>query len=473
LIVFDSIKSLLIGFHLPSLHLTTLYELPGVVGGGVWLDSGNMLAANHSPHGTYTAGVVVDLAKRCYETIFNLSDRSNETIAGHLEGGRSLLVSTDAFGWIRCGVINKTDPAHLHLFGKRAGTLSDTIPCGATVAGAVLIHEQQGALSKLHVWDSRSGLSTEVPLRQCRVYHHTAVVGTRANFLLSAPDLPLGLGTLNERASRVSVRALHCLPGEIRHVAPQLKTFALEGGDVESICYNWGSKLPVAVFTLHGGPVNQWYYEFDPFLQALAQTGVAVIAPNCSGSTGYGASYLGRILNGFGRRDAEELVLIRDRYIRHDFKVLLVGISYGGYLALRAASRWPGRFSGVAVISAFASLAELYCDTSPAVKRMLESLNPDPEALSTRGEGNIALDRVQADLLILHGILDPVVPVVHARRMRQRLVEAGRCEGEQFRYIECSDMGHNLSTYAARRNVFPEVISFIEKHIPVGAGGRV
>lgn len=475
LFVFDGLKTTLIGFQLPNFHLTSLYQLPGVVGGGIWLNN-EILAVNHSPHGTYYAGVVVDLAKRCHETVFNLSDRSNETIVGHLEGGRSLLVTTDASGWIRCGIVKTADPDYLHLFGRRADTPSDTLPCGVMGEGIILIHEQRGVLSRLHLWDSQSGTSSEVPLRQGRVYHHTVVVGTRgtrADFFLSAPNLPLGLGTLNKRTSRVSVKTLHCFPREIRCSVPKIKTFTLEGGDVESVCYNWDSKLPVAVFVLHGGPVSQWYFEFDPFLQALAQTRVAVIAPNCSGSTGYGASFISRIFNRFGQRDAEELVLIRDKYIRHDVKVLLVGISYGGYLALSAASRWPDRFSGVAVVSTFASLAELHRDTSPAVKRMLESLNPSPEALSTYGGGGIPIDRIQADLLILHGVLDPIVPVAHAQRMRQRLVEAGWCEGKQFWYIEYPDMEHNLSTYSARRHVFPEIVHFIERHMPMATGGRV
>lgn len=473
LFVFDGLKTTLSDFLLPSLQITPLYQLPGVVSGGVWLNNGT-LAVNNSPHSTYWSGVIVDFAKRNHKTVFNLSNQSNEKIVGSLEGGHSLLVTTDASGWIRCGIVKTADPTRLRLFGRQTDTLSDSVPCGVMGEGIVLIHEQRGVLSKLHLWDSQSGTSSEVPLSQCRIYHHTVGVstsGTCADFLLSAPNLPLGLGTLYKPTSRVSVKTLHRFPRGVRCSLPEIKTFTLNGGNVESVCYNLDAKPSAVVFVLHGGPVSQWYFEFDPFLQALAQTGVGVIAPNCSGSTGYGNSFIGRIFNRLGERDAEELVLICDQYLGHNTKVLLIGISYGGHLALSAASRWPGRFSGVAVVSAFASLIELYQDSSPPVKRMLESLNPSPEAFSAYG-GSIAIDRIQADLLILHGVLDPIVPVTHARRMRQRLIEAGWSEGKQFRYIEYPDMEHNLSTYSARRQVFPEILSFIDRHLPTAAGAR-
>lgn len=462
LCIFDGSITNLYAISLPSLAIQHLYSLPGTLTGGVWLNQEGTLAVNHCPELSHTSGVIINFATRSHTTVFNLSPRSNESILGYIDQGKQLLVSTDVLGSLRCGTVALENPFRIRFWGKR-DNLSDTLPCAVTPDRKIVLHEQRGTVSKIHLWDPSSDFHREIPFRNCRIYHHTASASRQA-FLLSAPNLPLGLGRVSSPSARGSIQVLHPFPATVTPAKATLRTFSLESSAIESICYNLGNSSTTAL-VLHGGPVSQWYYEFDPFLQAIAQTGAAVIAPNLSGSTGYGVSFCNRILDGFGEADAEDLLGIRDRYISPESQVLLIGISYGGYLGLRTASRWPDRFAGVVAVSAFSSLYELYQDTSPSVRHMLKILNPGLSTQSDCSRSEVALEKITAELLILHGSKDPAVPVNHARRIRTRLVELGRVEGTDFRYREFPTMGHNLSTLTARQSIFPEVVRYIKRHL--------
>ena len=94
---------------------------------------------------------------------------------------------------------------------------------------------------------------------------------------------------------------------------------------------------------IHGGPEGQHRPSFDPETQYLAaELGVAVLAPNVRGSSGYGKSYL-KLDNGMKREDSvKDIGKLLDWIAANDEldegRVAVTGGSYGGYMVL--ASRW-------------------------------------------------------------------------------------------------------------------------------------
>jgi dipeptidyl aminopeptidase/acylaminoacyl peptidase len=120
-------------------------------------------------------------------------------------------------------------------------------------------------------------------------------------------------------------------------------------------------KLPV-VIDLHGGPTDQFRPAFrggdNYFTNVL---GIAMIYPNVRGSSGYGRTFM-RLDDGLRRLDATRdvgalLEWIAGRPDLDPARVMLRGGSYGGYLALSAASMYSNRVSGVISYAAPTNLA--------------------------------------------------------------------------------------------------------------------
>ena len=99
-----------------------------------------------------------------------------------------------------------------------------------------------------------------------------------------------------------------------------------------------GKKYPLA-YLIHGGPQgawgDQWSTRWNPAV--FAEQGYVAIAPNPTGSTGYGQNFCDAIQNNWGGLPYEDLVngfeYIKDNlsYVDTDRAVAL-GASYGGYM---------------------------------------------------------------------------------------------------------------------------------------------
>src|SRR5437588_6173518 len=103
-------------------------------------------------------------------------------------------------------------------------------------------------------------------------------------------------------------------------------------------------KRPV-IIDIHGGPDDQARPDFNGadnyFINEL---GVAKIYPNVRGSTGYGKTFL-KLDNGLKREDAAKdigalLDWIKTQPYLDSDRVLVTGVSYGGYLALSVATTY-------------------------------------------------------------------------------------------------------------------------------------
>ena len=93
---------------------------------------------------------------------------------------------------------------------------------------------------------------------------------------------------------------------------------------------------------LHGGPMCQYSYDFNPLLNWLAECGYLVLAPNFSGSTGNGIEHMGKVLGiGCGEADLVDCLAcakwfheLKDERLDLSRGIAVGGHSWGGYLAL-------------------------------------------------------------------------------------------------------------------------------------------
>jgi dipeptidyl aminopeptidase/acylaminoacyl peptidase len=69
--------------------------------------------------------------------------------------------------------------------------------------------------------------------------------------------------------------------------------------------YSAGKKYP-AILWLHGGPVLEFYAEFDFRARLLASNGYVVVMPNPRGSSGYGQEFSAATNADWGNKDVED-----------------------------------------------------------------------------------------------------------------------------------------------------------------------
>ena len=230
-----------------------------------------------------------------------------------------------------------------------------------------------------------------------------------------------------------------------------------------------GERLP-AIVHVHGGPTAQWFRGFDPFAQFLVDRGLVVIEPNIRGSTGYGVDYRDAALKDWGGADLEDVAAAADHlktlpYVDPE-RLVVFGGSYGGFMALIAATKKPDIWRAAVAWVGISDLHRLYEKSMEHFKYYFREQMGDPEKDRALWRDRSAIefaDRLRAKLLMVHGVNDPRCPVDQSRILRDRLLELGRKEGEDFEYVELGDEGHGSTDIAQKIRTFNILAGYLER----------
>lgn len=230
-------------------------------------------------------------------------------------------------------------------------------------------------------------------------------------------------------------------------------------------------KLPLIVLP-HGGPwardSEDWQYV--PWSQPLAELGYVVIQPNFRGSSGYGRDWEAASDGNWGHRMQDDLNDAVAHLARQGTvdprRVCMMGWSYGGYAASRAAQRDGDKYrcaisgAGVHDLPDMVAYDRNYLGAYGA-KTALGAAGKLVEVSPARHAKSFS-----APILIIHGAEDKRVPVAQSRDLVNRLKAAGKIEGRDFRYVELPRETHNLLLESSRLKVLTEVKAFLDKHNP-------
>lgn len=212
-----------------------------------------------------------------------------------------------------------------------------------------------------------------------------------------------------------------------------------------------GAPGPLIVLP-HGGPEARDYANWDRQVQVLAAQGWWVLRPNFRGSSGYGQGFVREGWTRWGTRMQEDV----EDAVAHAIsakgldasRVGIMGTSYGGYAALMGALKRPDLYKAAIGICGVYDLPDIL-----AVEERDDDLPGKPYyALRSRRIGDratmgpaleAASPRRRAGefvcpVLLVHGVEDPVVPLIQSRRMR----DAFRSAGKRVELIEVEDYGH-------------------------------
>ncbi|WP_205719480.1 alpha/beta hydrolase family protein, partial [Actinomadura geliboluensis] len=258
----------------------------------------------------------------------------------------------------------------------------------------------------------------------------------------------------------------------IAPVEPDLITYPASGGRyVHALLYRPHTPGPHPVLlSVHGGPEAQERpeYAYAGLYQYLLHEGIAVLAPNIAGSTGYGLTHQKLIYRNWGGIDLDDL----DHAVRHlqtlpgidASHIAVMGGSYGGFAALSCLARLPYQWAaGVSFCgpSNLVTLARACPPTwRPTVDAVLGNPDTDAEHLTCRSPITYA-DAITAPLLVIQGAHDPRVPKDESDQIVTRL----RARGIDVRYDVYPDEGHGFTNRSNEIKAYGDIAQFLLAHL--------
>jgi dipeptidyl aminopeptidase/acylaminoacyl peptidase len=221
--------------------------------------------------------------------------------------------------------------------------------------------------------------------------------------------------------------------------------------------------LPLVVLP-HGGPAsNDDAFEFDYWAQFLASRGYAVLQPQfrrLAGHRQWGLLMQDDVTDGVKDAIAQG--------IADPQRICIVGASYGGYAALAGAAFTPELYKCAVSVSGVSNLPEMLGwikgrtdKESDAVASWLESVGSAFDKNVIERSPALAVDRIRAPILLLHGVDDTVVPIAQSEDMARAL--AGH--QKPFKFVKLPGEDHWLSRATTRLQVLREIETFLHDNL--------
>lgn len=203
-----------------------------------------------------------------------------------------------------------------------------------------------------------------------------------------------------------------------------------------------GDRPHPVVMLVHGGPTWAYADTFMPDVQAWVDHGLAVAMVNYRGSSGYGSAFRDALIGNPGFPEVEDVVAGLDALVGEGLvdpsRAVVAGGSWGGYVALLALGREPGRWRAAVAAVPVADYVTAFRDEAPTLQafdRTLFGGGPDEVgALYVERSPLTYVDRVRAPVLIIAGEHDSRCPIqqvlnyVDALRARRGEVELYRLD---------------------------------------------
>jgi dipeptidyl aminopeptidase/acylaminoacyl peptidase len=252
---------------------------------------------------------------------------------------------------------------------------------------------------------------------------------------------------------------------------------SFDGVEIPALLYKPREASPEhpvpALLYIHGGPGGQSLRSYDPDIQYLVNHGVAVLAVNNRGSSGYGKTFFHLDDRRHGEDDLDDCVEAKKWLQSLDWidadRIGITGGSYGGYMVLAALAFRPEEFA----------LGIDYFGVANWV-RTLESIPPwwasernylvaelgDPEDKDDRAQLDaksplLHPEGIVRPLLVIQGANDPRVLAVES----EEIVAAVKAKGAPVEYVVFDDEGHGFHKRHNRVAAAEATLRFVDTHL--------
>jgi dipeptidyl aminopeptidase/acylaminoacyl peptidase len=207
--------------------------------------------------------------------------------------------------------------------------------------------------------------------------------------------------------------------------------------------------------------------------QYLVSKGYVVLVPNVRGSTGYGKTYTKLDNLDLGGGPLQDIVACKhwltERAAVSADRVVVLGGSYGGYMALAAAAFTPGEFAAQVDYFGVSDLKSLVESFPPYWTAMATYIyekfgnpaNPDHAQYQHDRSPLNFVDRIETPLLVVQGENDARV----RQDQSDRIVAALRERGVPVHYLILEGEGHGFSRNESMLAAYELTDRFLDRYI--------
>lgn len=450
-----------------------------VMGGGGWSPDGELIAfgVNETSELKNMDVYIVRVDGTDLRRVLQVKVGSIDSPVKWFPDGRHIAITSDASGVDRPGILD-INTGEVRWFGEDGVEES---AAGLSESGKWLVALRDvDATIKPVLYDVETGIAKDLDL--------PAGLALGSDFVLDDGALLVSHMSPTRRNELVlydieSGGRTAIIPAEYgsidpnTFVEPQYISYpSVDGLSISAILYTPsdiapGEKLP-AVVEVHGGPTAQFFRSFDPFPQFLADQGFVVLEPNIRGSTGYGVEFRDMNRYDWGGKDLEDVAAGAEYlkglpYVDPD-RLAVFGGSYGGYMTLMQVVKKPELWKAAVSWVGISDLIRLYEKSMEHFKYFLRWQMGDPKENEQLWRERSALTyaaNTRAKLLLVHGENDPRCPIEQSRLFRDKLVELGYKEGEDFEYVELSGEGHGSSDIAQKLRTYTLLVDFLKRRL--------
>ncbi|HWY24533.1 MAG TPA: prolyl oligopeptidase family serine peptidase, partial [Nevskia sp.] len=227
--------------------------------------------------------------------------------------------------------------------------------------------------------------------------------------------------------------------------------------------------LPLVVYP-HGGPFvdgDTWAWEADSEL--MATRGYAVLQVNFRGSRGYGNAF-----EQAGKQKWDSVMIdditdgakwVVSQGIADSARMCIYGASFGGYAALMSAVREPDLYR---CVIDYAGVYDLRIQKSQSDTSLTDSGNnyidefigATPDRLYQASPAS-QIDKLKANVMIVHGEQDRRVPIAQAKALRKALEERHR----PYEWLTRPGEGHGFYLPENKQDFYVKLLAFLDKNI--------
>jgi dipeptidyl aminopeptidase/acylaminoacyl peptidase len=296
--------------------------------------------------------------------------------------------------------------------------------------------------------------------------------GKALTFEYESPVLPPDLFRIDLADKRLTQLTFSNPPAlaQNRLAVPELVRYKSKDGlEIPAFLFKPEKPNRAAIVHPHGGPSSLYAAEWDILAQYLVAKGYTFLAPNYRGSTGFGLKFEHANYDDWGGGDLQDC-LEGARFLSSQpgldaSRLAIVGGSYGGYMTACALTLDPDYLFACGVAkygdaNLLSSWAQCKRELRLYTEIFLGHPSRNPRLYAERSPVH-QVDRVRRPVLILHGLLDDVVPP----EASEEWVQALRSHGKTFEYKTYADEPHGFLRRLTQLDAYARIERFLDWHL--------